>query len=101
MKRDFNTIVKNINGEDMLEATDKPLTMKTACLTALLVPQDGDEKLNGKQKCDLVSLAMRINGEGDVEITTEEIVTLKQRIAKVPFGNHTIVFRAHEFLEGE
>lgn len=101
MKRDFNIIVKNIEDGDMFEQEGKPLTMKAACLTALLLPQDGDDKLTGVQKCDLVALAFRMNSEGLSEISSEDIVTLKQRIAKVPFNNHIVIFRVHQFLEGE
>lgn len=101
MKKNFNIVVKNIDGGDMLEQENKPLTMKAVCLTALLLPQNGDDNLDGKKKCDLVSLAIKINADEEVDVSTEEIVVLKQRIAKVPFTNHMIVFRSHEFLEGE
>ena len=36
MKKNFNTVIKNIDGNDILETADKPLTVRAACLMALL-----------------------------------------------------------------
>lgn len=99
MKRNFNIAIKNINNEDMPDQTGKFVTMCEVCLTALLVPQEGDDRLDGKKKYELVELAFKINQGDEADLTAEEIVMLKQRISKVPFNTHMITYRVHQFLE--
>lgn len=99
MKRNFNQPINNINGENIKESPEKTFSMKDACLSALLIPQENDDKLDGKKKCELVELAMRINANDEVDLSADEIVLLKQRIAKVPFNTHIITYRVHQFLE--
>ena len=99
MKRNFNTTIRNINGEEMPDSAGKPVPMRDACLSALLVPQEGDDKLDGVRKCDLVTLAFKINKDEEVDLSAEDIVLLKQRIVKVPYNTHMVVYRVHQFLE--
>ena len=105
MKRNFNTVVKAINNDDMMEQNAKgeqiPVTMKSIALTALLTTQEGDDKLNGTKKIALVELAMKINSTDELDVTAEEIVTLKERVSKIPYNNHMVLYRVDKFLEGE
>lgn len=99
MKKNFNTVIKNIDGNDILETADKPLTVRAACLMALLSTQEGDDRLDGQKKFSLVELAFKIRDPEEVDISSEDIVLLKQRVAKVPFTTHVILYRIYQFLE--
>lgn len=102
----FDTIIKDLNGVDMRELVkegEEPrfATMRSVCLSALLVPQQGDDHLDGKKKFELVDLAFKIKPSEDVDLTHEEIALLKQRIAKVPFDTYIVNYRVQQFLENK
>ncbi len=83
MRVDFSTVLMDLDGETALRAEgDRPLTLKLACISALLNPR---RPLSGTQQCDDFDLAELItNAEGLLDLTAEQIVLLKERIADNP-----------------
>lgn len=59
---------------------------------------EGDNTMTGEKKYALYKLADRISKGGAVEVTSEEIATLKERIAKT-YGNIIVIGAAFDALE--
>lgn len=83
MKRDFKTQLLSFDGQPFKTEDDAPLTLERVCISALGTPLTGDDRLSGIDKFNLFQLAGRIHGAGEVEVSSEEISTLKDRIAKL------------------
>lgn len=76
----------------------KPATLKSICMGAVGAAIDGDNTMTGEKKYALYKLADRISKGGAVEVTSEEIATLKERIAKT-YGNIIVIGAAFDALE--
>lgn len=80
---------------------DKPFpggeTLRTVLLGACLNTLRADELMDAKQKVELYLLSKKIAGRGDVELTTEEVVLLKERVGKA--YNPLVVGRVYEVLD--
>lgn len=83
MKIDFSEVLMDLDGETPLRIEgDKPLTLRLACVSALLNPR---RPISGVQQCDDFDLAERIKeSDTTLDLTAEQIVTLKDRIGDVP-----------------
>ena len=84
MKIKFTTLMVQLDGKPVKEPSGdgetKTLTLGDICTRALM---SDTEEMDGKKKVDMFNLAMRITGTNkDVEISVEECVLLKNRIAK-------------------
>lgn len=86
MKLDVTEVLKNLNGDDLIEpdvkGEAKPVTLRTIFLNALMIPVEGD---NGVKKVEKYVLAMDIQKNDEVDVTPEQIVLLKGVIEK-PYG---------------
>lgn len=102
MKIQFNQILKDLDGENMQEATpkgNKDLTLKSACVNALFVELQ-DERTSGKDKLERYALALKIHNSNDeVELKVEEFALLKNRVGKLYLP--LIVGRVYEIIEGK
>ena len=83
MKIDFSIVLMDLDGKTPLHIEgDKPLTLRLACVNALLNPR---RPLLGAQQCDDFDLAERITkSDTALELTAEQIVLLKERIGDIP-----------------
>lgn len=70
------------NGEPVILEPAKDLTLRTVCISALGAQIPGDEAMEGGKKLGILLLAGRIGKGGMVEVTTEEVTLIKQRIAR-------------------
>ena len=79
MKIEFNRELKTLDGESM-KMNDKPLTLRSASVEALLIPKQGD---SGTDKAKSYALAMKIHqSNGQVDLTIDEAAELKKRIGE-------------------
>lgn len=110
MLRNFNIPIKNLSGEAIFESAQdndgnaerKAALLSNIVLLALQTPLKGDENLTGVERIDFIRLALAINAaEGDVEISTKDAETIKERVRKMPGFNHIVLYRLDEMLEGK
>lgn len=87
----FNQVLKNIiDGEDMTENVRRangkvetiPFTLLRACLTALGGTAANEPPASANDQLQRFLLAEKINGIGPVELSADEIVLIKERLAK-------------------
>ncbi len=98
---DFEQTMKTLNGEEIKESEKKdsvPLTLKSVCINALLSEIDR-EKTSGEDKVERYELAKKIHEGGTIELKTEQVVLIKERIGK--FYLPLLVGGAFEMLEGQ
>lgn len=81
MKRNFSTSLVDLDGKPY----EDKATLKTVCLTALVQPLEEDRSQTAEQKLALYTLAKKVNRGGVVEVTAEELTTIKTRVGKM-FG---------------
>lgn len=74
----FDTVMKNLNGSEITE-NDKPVAMKDFVVNALLSIQ-GEPNLAAQEKFERGLLATKVYDGGDLELTVEEIATVKKTI---------------------
>ena len=83
--------------KDIDALTGKTVTLGLACSVALMSPLDGDKPLSPVESSDRLALALKVGRGGDVDVTTDEIVLFKERVAK-RYGT-LIGGRAYDLLE--
>lgn len=86
MKRNFNSVLNNLDGEPFKDEKGAELTLRRVSLDALGATMEGDQHLSGEDKVKLYHLGTRI-AEGfkknePVELDDKDITTLKTRIGK-------------------
>lgn len=91
MKVDVDTTLKHIDGNDL------PLTLKKACIEALMA-QTQDDRASGEVKFKRYELAVKVNSGATVDISPEEAAMLKDLIGKV-YGPG-VVGPAYKLLNG-
>ncbi|MBE3139512.1 MAG: hypothetical protein IMZ53_02910 [Thermoplasmata archaeon] len=96
MKIDFSKILCNIDGTQMQEAKDKPLTLDKVCVNAILSEMQG-ETASGVEKVERFKLAKKICGASEIDITIEEAAQIKERVGKLYLP--LIVGQIFEILE--
>lgn len=97
---DFSQPIYQIDGSKFTDKDGKPsdTQLKTIAVTALLATIPGEGEVTGEDKAKRYALALKIQGsEGDVKLTSEEIVLLKKLIAKV--YNPLVMGEAWQMLE--
>lgn len=93
--KNLNQPIKNFDGT-LIKLNDKDITFKSLIIDALM-SNFPDEKLDGVEKLKRYKLASKIFSSDEVELSTEEIVEIKQVAAK---GLVTIaVGQIYEYLE--
>lgn len=78
---DFDKILTNIDGAAIKDALQKDITLRSIGANALLVAYP-DERLSGDEQVKRFKLAIKISVNGEVDVTPEEIVLIKQVISK-------------------
>lgn len=81
MKIDFSTALTGFNGENLVEADGRKITLAMVCSTVLgsTLP---DETPTGEEKLKRFALGMKVCKGGSYDITAEDRVLLKQLIGK-------------------
>ena len=89
----------DLDGNDLKLAEDKSLTLKGAVSMALTAGLPGDDALEFGKKVELYKLAKRVKKGGELDIKAEDIVVIKQRVAKQ--FNALVAGQVSEAIEGE
>lgn len=92
----FGATLQDADGEPIKEG-EKPLTLGRAALMALTITLPDDANMTGEEKFKLGQLANRVYTDKPVDLSAEEIATLKKRIGKA--FNSLVVFRAWPLLD--
>jgi hypothetical protein len=95
MKRNFDAPILNLDGVPFADVK----TLKDAALLTFQQGVEGDDKLSGQQRVDLFLIAHKIAKGGIVDLTAEEVATLKVRIGKLP--SIVLVGRAWPLLDAD
>lgn len=98
MKFDFDTVLKNADGKDMVEG-DKPAKVRVALSTALLADVDGvGQPLRGEAKLARYNLWQKLaSATPDSDFSIAEVQQMQDAAKVFP----TLVYgQLHYFLEG-
>ena len=103
MKIDMDYGFKTIDGKEIkAEDASSSLNLGMVCINSLLMTLKDDrgqpENLSGKEKLKMYDLSMKMKDGGMIDLTTEEIVLIKDRVGKA--YNVLIVGQAFKILEG-
>lgn len=85
---DFSQTIKDLLGNDVMEATadggtsDKPMTFGGVCATTLVNMDQSDRALSGAVKIQRYQLAMKVVRGGPVEITSSEAVMMADCVSR-------------------
>lgn len=100
MKINFDGCLKNIKGEVLKEKDAKGIEssvlVKEICVNALLM---NEEKVEGTDKMKRFVLAKKIQAGGEIGLTAEEIVLVKEMVGK--FYSPLVVGQIFELLDRE
>jgi len=77
MIKNFDRIVKNIDGTDLVE-NGKPGKMATAICNALMIADDG----SGEEKLQRYNLAVKIYAGGDIDLSVNDCHLIKRLVEK-------------------
>lgn len=106
MKVNFDQILKTIAGKEMEEPCEKnaaatPLRLRWVCEQALLAPSPKGV-VDGPTHVKRLKLAWRIgntNGDGVLDLSTDDIKIVKDLIAELPWAGPLVVGQCHLMLE--
>lgn len=96
MKRVVTTVLTDLSGEAM-NGTNGPLTLRSACVDALLGTYQDEASLSGEEKYRRFQLAAKLSGSDEVDLTAEEIAQLKKLVGRA--WAPLVVGRVYELLE--
>jgi hypothetical protein len=83
MKRDFSQLLKGYDDNQIIDgATEKPMTLGSACIEALNGIFEDEKNLSGEAKFKRHQLCARIYKGGEVDVTAEEISLMKLLVGK-------------------
>lgn len=101
MEIDFNQILKQMDGTDILDEKEKqPMLLKNICINALLIPLDPQERIGGPEKMKRYDLAQKIyNTKNKLSVDAERITLLKKLVGDL--YPPMIVGQVYRMLEGE
>lgn len=83
MKRDFAAPLRDLEGNPLLAAPERILTLGEACATALMNTYQEDATVPTEEKMQRYHLASRIYKKQLVEVYSEEISLIKKYVAKL------------------
>lgn len=110
MKINFDQILKTISGKEMEEPRDRPrkedetvipFRLRWVCEQALLAPSPKGA-VDGPTHVKRLKLAWRIantNGDGVLDLSTDDIKVIKDLIAELPWAGPLVVGQCHLMLE--
>lgn len=96
MKIDFSKTLKSYDGKD-ITGENGPATLKEISLNALTATLRGDENMSGMEKFKLYNLAIDIHKNPEVDISVENVSSIKDRIGKA--YSQVVVGAAWSILE--
>jgi hypothetical protein len=100
MKLNVTEVLKNINGDDLIEPDKEGnvqnVTLRVVLVNALMILVEKD---TGVMKAEKYGLALEIQRNDEVEITAEQASTLKEAVGK-PYGP-AVVGPVFEILDGK
>lgn len=79
MKIDFNRVLKQLDGSDILAEPNVPLTLGRLCTVALINDETGD----GAAKERRYRMAQQLWPGGEQDLSTEDVAWLKEIIGRV------------------
>lgn len=95
---DFATKIKNFDGTLILDEKNQTTSLGTVAITALVTLTKKDESVDAKTKYEWGVLADKIYGGKKLDLKSNEIVLLKERIGQL-FGP-LVIRQAWDLLEG-
>lgn len=99
MKLDFTKVLVGLNKEPLKQKDNTDhATLGYVCTEALMATYRNEEQLSAEKKVGRYKLAQKIVGEGEIELSVEEVALLKELVGKA-FGP-SVVGPAYELLEG-
>ena len=101
MKINFEQVLVDLKGENIKDGRDgqgEILKLKTVCVNSLLSDFQ-DERSTGEEKVERYELAKKIHAGGEIDLKTEKIAMLKQRVGKLYLP--IVVGQVYEMLEGK
>ena len=81
MKIDFNQYLKNLQGVPF-QANGSPVPFHTFITAALLHAYPEDAQITGEEKFNRFNIAAKVHNQGEVEVSDEDIATMKLYIGK-------------------
>ena len=98
-KINFDSVITDLAGEVVKQDTKdaKDTDLKYLAVIALTSGLEEDKNLSGKDKFELGVLAQEVYAGGEIELSSEDVSTLKDRIGKM-FGP-LFVLRSYELLD--
>ncbi len=95
--KNFDIALKDIHGDDIIEG-DKPALMRTAVVNALM-GTIANENIPGEEKAKRYDLGLKINKGGDIDLTVEELATIKKLVG-ANFGT-LVVGQVFNFIDSD
>lgn len=90
----LNVVLKDEKGSNF----PGDLTAREAIVRVLFQPVEGDERADGNAKWKLFKLASLVDVDGEIELSTADIETLKARVGKA-YPAPLMVGRLWEILD--
>lgn len=75
--------LKDLEGKELKDADGSIITNAKIFINALITPQEEDHQLSGEEKLKRFQLAQKFFHGDEVEVTSEEVTTLKTLVAKL------------------
>ena len=98
MKLNVDVILKDLDGNELKDG-EKSVTLKSVIVNALTMLGKNDESMTGPDKFVLYTIAQVVHKGGDIELTAEEIVKIKERVGK--FYTPIVVGNVFNLLENK
>jgi hypothetical protein len=100
MKIDFSGQITNLANQPVKDEAEKPLTLGSVAIAALLNNMPGDDALSAEKKVTLAVIAQQVhNAEGEVSLSVEDVALVKERIGKA-YGP-LVVMKAYQLIDAE
>lgn len=88
---DFSQEITGVDGTKLMEASDKPLTLRAASVLALIAQYEDEKHMDAREKFTRGLMATRIQrAKVPVELKVDEVATLKRLVGKA-FGPAVVV----------
>lgn len=88
---DFSQVLTGVDGAELKEAADKPLTLRSAAVLALVAAYEDERQLDSREKFTRGVLAQRIHrATKPIDLKSDEVTKLKALVGKA-FGPAVLV----------
>lgn len=82
MKKNFDFILKELNGKPATDAADKPIPASKVLTDALLTLGEKDRDLGGAEKVKRFQLAEKVMGGGLLDYSIDELTMIKDLVGR-------------------